>query len=138
MVGLEIYAHAVEVQAQALRDMALRAEQILVEDRTSFAIQHKPEVQRIQVLADRVADLKAALEQYRVLKENHDVLVNARAGDIKDLQAQIANAKVATKAALAEQDRLEKALFQAQRAVGQAMAENLRLENQLRSRERAE
>jgi hypothetical protein len=138
VVGLETYARLVEGQAQALREMARFVEHAMVEDRTSFVIQHKPMVQRVLVLSDRVADLKGSLDQYLAEKAKHQEFVNARLNDVKELEARIAAAKTATQEALKEQARLEQVYFQAQRAVGQAVAENQQLEKQIRARERAE
>lgn len=138
VVGLETYARAVEGQALLLRDMAQRVERIQTEDRTSFEVAHRALVQRVQVLGDRLADVKLSLDQYRAEATKHGVLVNARTIDIKELQVQIAEARADTQAALKEQERLQQALFQAQRSVGQAVDENQLLEKQIRSRERAD
>jgi hypothetical protein len=138
IVGLAAYARAADDQALALADMALAAEADIVKERTTFALNHKPLLQRVTVLAERVAEARQILDDYKTQVVKHQELINARRKDIDDLKAAIADAQAKTTAALAEQGRLEQAYFAAQRAVQDAVDENLQLEKQLRTRERAD
>jgi len=135
VVGLEAYAREVDDQAAALRDMEHRMRLLIDGDRASFVINHKQVVQQLEVLAERLADARAALQHQQDLVAKHQVLVNARKTDLANLTSDLEKAKQETAEAVQKQSQLENELFQADLAAGKASDRNRQLEQQIRSQE---
>jgi hypothetical protein len=135
VLGAEAYAHAAEQQAANMQEMAQRVRHQTALDLHAFEVQHKELIYRILLLAERVADLKATLQYHKALTEKHQVLVNARKADVKDLETRLATASVELDKALAEQAKLEQERFETERLLGQTKEKNQEMEREIRSRE---
>lgn len=135
VIGAQAYAQAAEQQALNLQEMTLQVQHQIANDQHAFEVHHKELVQRLLNVAERVADLKATLQYHKALTEKHQVLVNSRQADVKDLQTRLATANGELEKALAEQAKLEKDLFETERLLGQTKEKNLEMERQIRSRE---
>jgi hypothetical protein len=137
VLGVRAYAGAADRRAAALREMEIAVQRGMESDRASYAALHRQTVQRVLLLATRVADLKATLQEHRALAEKHRNLVNARQADVKQFEEKLEVANAELQKALAEQAELEQQLFQTQRALGQAQEKNQQLEGQIRAEESA-
>jgi hypothetical protein len=135
VVGARAYAHAAMQQAANLHEMVQRVRHDMANDRHAFEVDHKALVQRILIQAERVAELKAALQFHRALTERHEVLVNSRKADVKDMETRLATVNSELEKALAEQAKLEQDLFETERLLGQTKEDNLNKEKDIRSRE---
>jgi hypothetical protein len=135
VVGLETFARELDKQAEALGDAAQWAQRNLDTDRTAFDVHHRRLLQQIIVQAERVSDLKTTLAQHKAMSEKHRVLVNARQGDVKKYETNLAAARQELDRALAEQTRLEQELFAAQQRVSRTTDANRQLELELKQQE---
>jgi hypothetical protein len=135
VIGVRSYAGAADRRAAALREMEIAVQRGIENDRATYAVLHRQTVQRVLLLAARVADLKAQLQEHRPLAEKHRNLLTARQADVKQFEEKLEVAKGELQKALAEQAELEQQLFQTQRALGQAQEKNLQLDGQIRAEE---
>jgi hypothetical protein len=135
IIGARGYARAAAQEAATLQEMALRVRQQMANDQHAFEVQHKELVQRIQALAERVADRKAELLHHKSITEKNEVLANSRRAEVKDMETRLATVNSELEKALAEQATLEQDLFETERLLGATKEENLKMEKQIRSRE---
>jgi hypothetical protein len=135
VVGLKAYTAAVDSQATALANMAPEIQRALDADRVAFEREHGDLIRQIVVLAGRVRELQATLQEQTLLKQEHATLVAARKADVQNVRAEIAQATKATEIALQGQSRLEQALFQTREAIRAAADKNQQLLRQITTAE---
>lgn len=135
VVGLAAASQAVDRQAHAYADMdkAIRADRESA--RSRFETTHKEIVQKIEVLAERVADLQLALQSQKTLTAKHQALVAARKADVGNVTKELEDARKATQDALAKQTKMEEELAKTKSEYAQALDANQKLEREIRTRE---
>jgi hypothetical protein len=136
VIGLQAYIDEANRQADAMADMAERVRLAMLQDQAAFETSHQKVIKDLQVLAEELQGKKTFLLDQQKLKKKNEDLANARKGERDKLKENLENSRKATEAALAEQARYEKALFEARRRLRDAAAANQKLEEEIRGREK--
>jgi len=135
IVGLRAYAQAAERQADAYASMIPPIQQAMLKDRGDFEANHQRILKQINVLAEELENRQAVLLQQQRLSKQHDDQVKNRKANLEELQRQLEADRKKLQLALAEQARLEKALFEAQRRTRDAAHFNEQAEREIRTLE---
>jgi hypothetical protein len=132
VVGLRAFATEADQQAAAIQRMAEQLRDIMAADRARFEADYNHVIADLHVLATDLEARQRALAKQRALVEQHRILLNTRAADLKLLKDQLETARQNMKGSLDEVAREQQRLFRADRQVGQALEQNLHLEEQIR------
>lgn len=138
VIGLQAYTDEVNRQASALREMTLRVQTAMAQDRSAFEVKHNQMVEALKVLAERIDDRKLDLQNQKAAVEDHKNLVTKRTAERDRLKQVLEDARVATKEALAKQAAEEKRLFDAQGDLADGQQLNEKLEREIRRLENLE
>jgi hypothetical protein len=136
VVGRKAAATAIDNQAAGLTQLARETNDALAAGRATFAAAHAREVMRLRDLAGVLQREKETLELQRNQTARQKDLVNDRKRQVNDLENQLEKGRKTTRALLAEQERVEKALIEQQRWLRDANSKNQGLEKQIGTREK--
>lgn len=135
VVGLKAYVQEATAQAAALADMAYNVRLAVTRDRSAFEAANQAVVKEVRTQADYLEGRKAYLATQEKLKLKNDELVTERTKERNQFKAELEKARKETAAALVDQAKFEKALFEAERRLRDAARANEAYERELRSLE---
>jgi hypothetical protein len=135
VVGRRAAATAIDNQASALASLSRETEEVLAAGRSTFAEIHGRMTTHASDLFDALQRDKAALELQRNQTARQQELVNESDRHVKDLQGQLSAARKKTRDDLNKQEKLEKALLDADRKLRDANDKNQGLEKTIRKLE---
>jgi hypothetical protein len=136
VVGRQAAARALGAQADVLTQLAHETNDALATRRSAFAAAHGRMVSRLRDLTDAMDREKAALDSQQNQTARQQELVNERQRQVKDLEARLDVARKRTRAYLAEQQKLQKALLDEERKLRDANSENRKLVGEIEKLEK--
>jgi hypothetical protein len=135
VVGLKSAISGVDSQAATVARMAQDTDSVLAAGRSAFAAQHGQLLSRIRNLADVVQRERETLAAQQSLVARQQDLVSERDRQVKELETRLAAARKTTQGLLADQDKIQQAVLEAQRKLRDANGKNQQLEKDLRGLE---
>ena len=132
VTGLEAYVGAIDAQAKELAVMVQRIRFILSDEQSKFEPAYQNLVQRTLFEQQELEKLQSLLAEQTTLVAGHESIRNARAEEVKGLEADLTKIKEQAKQSITDQAAAEKQLFTIHDQLNQALNAIVALEQTLR------